>query len=37
MLTSVLAVGAAMQYRRRNKVLLDAGAGVWFPDERGHA
>ena len=33
---SVLVVGAATQYLRRNKVLLDAGAGVWFPEERGH-
>ena len=33
---SALVVGAATQYRRRNKVLLDAGAGVWFPEERGH-
>lgn len=34
---SALVVGAATQYLRRNKVLLNAGAGVWFPEERGHA
>ena len=33
---SALVVGAATQYRRRNKALLEAGAGVWFPEERGH-
>ena len=33
---SALVVGAATQYLRRNKVLLDAGAGVWFPEDRGH-
>ena len=37
MLTSALVVGAATQCPRRNKVLLDAEAGVWFPEERGHA